>query len=768
MPYITVEIIVKGLVQGVGFRPFVFRLAKKHDLTGFVSNREFGVFIKVRGKKKEIELFLKELKKDAPSLSKISSINIRPAESKELFNKFIILESKKSCQVSTLVSPDISICKECYSEILNKHERRFEYAFTNCTNCGPRYTIIEKLPYDRANTSMKGFKMCNSCKNEFENPLDRRFHAQPIACPACGPQLNLFNGKRYCHENVLKKAAIALKDGKILAIKGLGGFHLACNAYDSNAINSLRERKKRPFKPFAIMVKDIEVAKKLCILTKDAIETLKSQYAPIVISPKKEEAKLPHLISPNITDIGVMLPYTPLHALIFQQTDCPDALIMTSGNQKDEPLCFKNEHAIKKLSDFCDIFILHNRPIVTGIDDSVLRQTNIGNIFLRRARGYVPEPIELPFKLKQLLCVGAEMKNTFCLTKDNNVYVSQYIGELTNEPVFKFFRKNIKHLCKLFEIEPEIVGMDLHPDYLSSRFASELGLPTIKIQHHFAHAASVIAEHNLKTPVIGIILDGTGLGTDGTIWGGEILIAGHAKFKRVAKLKPFPLPGGDFCAKEPWRTNISTSIFAGIDKSVIKKKLPPNYVNNVDFIIEMIKKEVNSPFCSSCGRLFDAASSILGICHKNTHEAQAAMELEAKCTSFLKGADIKETNLFNFFSRNKSKFLKRSRDVEIEIDWSKAIKVIYESKNQGEKAAFFHAFLTWAFSEAAIILGQKYQIKNIVLSGGCFQNRVLIESVYNYLTEKGFKPYVNLKVPPNDGGISLGQAYIANKLKEMV
>ncbi len=764
MPCISLEIIIKGLVQGVGFRPFIFRVAKKYGLTGFVSNREFGVFIKISGDREKIESFLKEIKKASPPLSNITSIETKET-TLQIFKDFIINESKKAHYVSTLVSPDISTCDECYQEIIDKKQRRFGYAFTNCTNCGPRYTIIERLPYDRKNTSMKSFKMCTLCEQEFEDPSDRRFHAQPIACPACGPEIYLFNGKEKLNKNVFKEAALALKKGQILAIKGLGGFHLACSAYDSTVIGVLRSRKIRPYKPLAIMVRDLKVARRICLLSSEGEKTLTSMRAPIVVCPKNKTCNISHLVSPNITDVGLMLPYTPIHHLLFREKDCPDALVMTSGNSKDEPLCFKNSQALYKLGAFADLFVLHNRPIVTGIDDSVLRQTNVGTIFFRRARGFVPEPIDLSFDAKQVLAVGAELKNTFCLTKDSRAIVSQHIGDLANESVFSFFKKNIRHLCKLFDIEPELVGADLHPDYLSSRFAADLGLPVIRVQHHFAHAASVMAEHNLESPVIGIILDGTGLGTDGTIWGGEVLIAGHAKFKRVVRLKTFPMPGGESCIREPWRVNLSVSVLSGISDDIIKETIPIEQKKKFDFVLEMIKRGVNSPLSSSCGRLFDAVSSIVGICHKNSHEAQAAMELEASCASHLNGQNIIDTGYFNEFSSER--FFKKAKGVDFEIDWSHIINTIYQLKNKGDKAVFFHAFLIWAFSQAALLLSKKYKIKVVVLSGGCFQNRVLLEGFYNYLRKIGLKPYINLKVPPNDGGLSLGQAMVVNKYKEM-
>ena len=757
----TFEIKVRGIVQGVGFRPFIYRLAKRFGLTGFVSNTEEGVLIKASGDLNSLEGFLVSIRNEAPPLSRILDIQKRELEFKA-FDTFKVISSSKSGKVSTQIPPDIATCRECIDDILERDNRRYHYPFTNCTNCGPRYTIIESLPYDRPKTSMKVFKMCPECQREYNDPENRRFHAQPNACPLCGPRLIYKEGEKEDGNRPLEAAARSLKDGKIVAIKGLGGFHIAVSAYHDNGISLLRKRKNRPFKPFAVMVKDIETAKRICHVDDGSMSLLTSQMAPIVLMPKKENG-ISRLVSPNLFELGVMLPYTPLHYLLFMTEPCPDCLIMTSGNFSGEPLCTKNEEALLRLSRFCDGFLLHNREIYTGVDDSVIRTSSDKSIFIRRSRGYAPSPIPIKSTCKkEILAVGAELKNTFCLYKDGLSYLSQHVGDLKNSPTLNFFKRNIKHLETLLEITPEICVHDFHPDYLSSRYARERGPKLIGVQHHFAHAASVMAEHGVRGPALAIVLDGVGLGTDGTIWGGELLFCNGASFRRLSSLRPFRLPGGDMASREPWRSLLAILTEMGLSEEM------PGSVDpvKVAFLKEMIEKGINCPVTTSCGRLFDAVSSLLDICHINTYEAQAAMELEALCLSYLSGRNIVDTRAFK--EVQKMDFLKKGSWTDLEIDWQPIIELLL--KRAGEERAYlsalFHAFLIEGFSRAMLYFCEKFAVDKVLLGGGSFQNRVLLDGFFRFLEDKNINCLFNRNVPSNDGGISLGQAYVACLLNQ--
>jgi len=753
------------MVQGVGFRPFVYRLAMEMDVKGHVSNTEEGVIIKLKAKGPVVERFRKRIEFQCPPLAHITSIETKPAPCQG-FRDFQIIESRKGGKVTTQISPDIATCPECLKEIQDPSDRRFGYAFTNCTNCGPRYTIIKRLPYDRPCTSMKPFVMCGRCRADYQNPVDRRFHAQPNACPDCGPRLFFKDiSGRETTGNPLETAVRLLKHDGIIAIKGLGGFHLACSAFSNKAISTLRNRKKRMFKPFAIMAGDIEAAKRLGRFRNDNEKLLCSFSAPIVLVPRVQASSLSPLVAPKIQDIGIMLPSTPLHHLLFKTDGCPEALVMTSGNYRDEPLCTSNNDALVRLSDFVDGFLLHNRDIFTGVDDSVLRTCSRGHIFVRRSRGYAPAPIPFTAKGSGILGTGAELKNTFCLIKEGYAYPSQHIGNLVNRATFDFYRKNITHLSNLLEIEIKTVACDLHPDFLSTRFAADTGLPVIRVQHHFAHAASVMAEHQIHGPVVAICLDGAGIGTDGTVWGGEVLVCTEKDFKRKARLRPFGLPGGDVCAKSPWRAAISSLIRAFGPDAVIPEPIKQQIDGkSMDFVKNMILKGINSPMTSSIGRLFDAAAALCGICMENTYEAQAAMELETLCAAMLEGNLLSRTESFQYFLEN-DKLIRQKSDI-LELDWT----ALWHEKKHGAVNApeqfslLFHCFIVAGFSRIASRLCQAEGISQVVLSGGCMQNRVLVDGFLDFFSRIGIQCYLNRKVPANDAGISLGQAFIAANL----
>jgi len=761
-----VEIRVQGIVQGVGFRPFIYRLATGLGIKGQVSNTEQGVIIKAEGEKGTLKRFIEEIKGKSPPLSKISSVHsssIGPCH----FTSFEIVKSKKGGKVKTEISPDVATCNECLKEILDPKDRRHGYAFTNCTNCGPRYTIIESLPYDRPNTSMKHFPMCKRCKKEYEDPLNRRFHAQPNACPDCGPHLFFVDetGSRR-GADPLRLAVSYINADKIVAIKGLGGFHLACSAFSDRAISRLRRKKMRPYKPFAIMVKEVDVARRLALLGQDSEELLCSFMAPIVLFPKRTPERVSHLVAPNVSDVGIMLPYTPLHHLLFRTKGCPDALVMTSGNPKDEPLCTENKEALERLSGFVDAFVLHDRDIFTGVDDSVIRNFQKGHFFIRRSRGYVPAPIDFPGKKEGILGAGAELKNTFCLTKAGSAYLSQHIGNLVSAKTFSFYKRNIRHLADLLELKIRILSCDLHPDYLSTRFCLDSGLPVVRVQHHFAHAASVMAEHMIRGPVLAICLDGTGLGTDGTIWGGEVLVCTRTDFKRLGRIRPFPLPGGDACAKSPWRAGLSL-IFSAFGKDI---SLPATFRQidrkKIAFVKAMIEAQVNTPLTSSCGRLFDAVSALSGICMENTYEAQAAMELEALCLSALSGENIVKTGAFERFF-NDANIIRKGHSL-FELDWKPFLEEFFLQENPSSATDIsinFHAFLTAGLSKIATCCLDGHDIETVVISGGCMQNRVLLEGFVEFFRKRHISCLTNEKVPSNDGGICLGQAFVASGLE---
>ncbi len=767
----SLEIRVKGIVQGVGFRPFVYRLATRLSLKGSIANTSSGVIIKITGRKDAIDTFLEEIHHSHPPLARIQSLEISAISSKTNEEDFQIKESSREGSARTRVSPDTATCSKCVAEIMDKKNRRFDYAFTNCTDCGPRYTITRSLPYDRQNTSMKVFDMCERCLAEYRDPLDRRFHAQPNACHDCGPRLFWQDATGIYRDRPIDRAVTLLKGGGIIALKGLGGFHIAATALLDGPVETLRARKKRPFKPLAVMVKDLATAKRLCHVSTKAGQMLSSPWAPICILPKRAEEGLSDRIAPGLNELGIMLPYTPIHHLLFARNQCPEALIMTSGNPRGEPLCTDNQEALHRLKGFVDGFLLHDRDIYTGIDDSVVRIVGEKVLFVRRSRGFVPAPVELAFDMAPGLAVGAELKNTFCLFRTGEAFVSQHIGNLTNLSVLEFFQQNIEHMKALLEISPGYVVADLHPDYLSTRFAEESGLPVYRIQHHFAHAASVMAEHGIDGKVLALVLDGAGFGTDNTIWGGEILECSPNGFLRLARLSPFPLPGGDMAARQPWRLSLALLYAYRYSFHDLPDRFRPHVsLDKMEFVAQMIKRPVNTPLTSSCGRLFDAVSALIGLCYENSYEAQGAMMLEALCEQALMGRSILETREFSSLATSRYLWAKGD-EVAYEIDWRMCLERILEyekdGRNRGETSILFHAFLIAAFSRVLVKLKEERGISKVVLSGGCMQNRILVEGLLSYLEQMGLKVYINEQVPANDGGISLGQALIGAKNYEV-
>jgi hydrogenase maturation protein HypF len=760
----TVElarISARGVVQGVGFRPFVYQLATKYDLKGWVCNTSEDVKIEVQGESKDLKHFLAELQDNAPPLASIESITVNyhpPAD----YTSFEIRHSIAEEGKYQLVSPDIATCPACLREIFSPEDRRYHYPFTNCTNCGPRFTIIEDIPYDRPKTTMRSFIMCPDCQAEYDNPLDRRFHAQPNACPKCGPRLELLDarGNHVETQDAIAAASQLLKDGEILAIKGLGGFLLACDATSEKAVKLLRRRKRRPFKPLAIMVADMEEAKEHCYVSEAEEKLLTSAQSPIVLMRWKPESTVCQSVAPNLKYLGVMLPYTPLHHILLREVGLP--LVMTSGNISEEPIAKDNDEAIRRLSGIADYFLVHNRDIYARYDDSVTIIERGEAQLTRRARSYAPYPIHLPFTAKQVLGCGAEEKNTFCLTKDNYAFVSQHIGDMENMETLEHFQNTLALYKKLFRIEPEIVAYDLHPEYLPTKYALELGsqfshLKLVPVQHHHAHIVSCMVDNGVETPVIGVALDGTGYGSDGHIWGGEFLVADYKGFHRMGHLEYLPLPGGAAAIRRPYRTAVGY-LFKLLGEDSVSPKLA--FLKKVDAVeIELIKRQIqtglNSSLCSSMGRLFDAVSALIGIRGEIDYEGQAAIELEmaAYDTGDEVGNDSYPYSIIEHEGTN---------IIQLKELLAAVVSDLYRGVSKATISARFHNTIACIICEMCQLLADRTKINQVALSGGVFQNRLLLRKVVPLLESAGFSVLTHKQVPCNDGGISLGQAVIAN------
>ncbi len=746
------RIAVKGIVQGVGFRPFIHNLAEQLSLNGFVRNDTSGVAIEVEGEDRNVSRFLSRLETDAPPFSRIEKVG--RADLPPLgYRRFRIDPSQESEDRSTLVSPDIATCEDCLTELFNTQDRRFGYPFTNCTNCGPRFTIIEDVPYDRKNTTMEEFRMCAACREEYQDPDNRRFHAQPDACPDCGPTISLIDNLRGgpLRGNPVLRSSSLLKKGKIVAIKGLGGFHLACDAENPKAVSVLRKRKRRPCKPFALMTPGLERTREICDVGPEEERLLLSARRPIVLLKKKRPSPIAEQVAPGQRYLGVMLPYTPLHHLILRESNLP--LVMTSGNLSDEPIACENDEAFERLKGIADYFLIHNRRICTRCDDSVTVVFNGEESVLRRARGYVPEPIKLPFTSEtEILATGGELKNTFCLTKGDYAFLSQHIGDMDNLDTLVSFEGTIRHFKKLFHTEPKIIAYDLHPEYLSTKYAlSVQGVEKVGVQHHFAHIASCLAENSVEEKVIGVAFDGTGYGLDGNIWGGEFLIGDLEGFDRAGHLSYIPMPGGEAAIREPWRMAFSY-LYHALDERVLE--LPPLQRfgrERLNLLKKMVDLGLNCPLTSSAGRLFDAVSSILGLRDAVSYEGQAAIELEQIASPARK-------DRYDFeIAPQDGTILVEPRSVLIQIltDMEKGVPA-------SEISASFHNGMSRLILRVSSLLREKYGIDSVALSGGVFQNQFLLKRAHGLLMENGFTVYTHHLVPPNDGGLSLGQAVLAH------
>jgi hydrogenase maturation protein HypF len=771
---------ITGIVQGVGFRPFVYGLAKRFDLKGWVRNTSAGVDIEVDGTQSVLDGFISALKSELPPLARMDTFAVSFGEPGG-FSAFEIIHSEAVEGAFQPISPDVCICPDCLRELFDRADRRYRYPFINCTNCGPRFTIITDIPYDRPNTTMADFPMCPDCAAEYQDPLDRRFHAQPVACPVCGPKVWLENSsqqsavsdQQLSGEAAILEAQHLLAEGKIIAVKGLGGFHLACEATNAKAVSELRRRKLRVDKPFALMIPDLATVEMHCFVSAEERELLKSHQRPIVLLRRRPESTIAAEVAPKQDTLGVMLPYAPLHYLLLNADSQPlTALVMTSGNLSEEPIATGNDEARERLASLADAFLMHNRDIRTRCDDSVVRAPGTqepGNqetqlpdhpvpiYLLRRSRGYAPDPVQLPFDVPTLLATGPELKNTFCLTRERYAFLSHHIGDMENYETLRSFEDGVTHFERLFRIQPKAIVYDLHPNYLSTRYSLERAqresLPTVAIQHHHAHIAACMADNGLdgSAPVIGLAFDGTGYGTDEAIWGGEILLADYAGFERKFHLAYFPLPGGEAAIKRPARTALALLWSLGLEWDDWLAPLQDLCYEERLALRVQLERGLNSPRTSSMGRLFDAAAALAGVRQRVNYEAQAAMEFEA-------ALDEAESGAYQFGIQDGT------------IDLKSAISALLADVRAGASipviSARFHNGLAEMARTACDQIRRDAGVRAAALSGGVWQNMALLRRTVRGLRGDGFTVYVHRQVPANDGGLSLGQALVgAVKLK---
>jgi len=757
---------IRGIVQGVGFRPTLWRIAHELKLAGSVRNDGQGVLIEVWAETSSIDQLLLQLQAQLPPLAKIDSVQRQAIIGKAKATRFEIVASEAGA-VATAVVADAVTCRACLAEVKDPANRRYRYAFTNCTHCGPRFSIVKAIPYDRANTSMTAFKMCPACQAEYDDPADRRFHAQPNACPECGPSLWLLDnqGDRIACDDVIEQTARLIKAGQIVAIKGIGGFHLACDAANETAVHRLRQRKRRYHKPFALLAQDVEMIRRYAFIDEQEQTLLQSSAGPIVLLQAQGES-LAMGVAPGHRQLGFALPATPLHHLLLQALANP--VVFTSGNVSDEPQCIANEEALDRLGIIADAFLLHDREIVNRVDDSVVRSISGQATMLRRGRGYTPAAITLPLGFENgpaVLAMGAELKNTFCLTQSGQAVVSQHIGDLESAPVLADYRRQLQLYQSLYQHRPKIVVVDRHPNYLSTQLgrqlAEEQGITCVEVQHHHAHIAAVMAEHGLPMdtpPVLGIALDGLGMGVEGELWGGEFLLADYRGFQRLAAFEPVSLLGGSQAMREPWRNTVAQLLhwfdwqqllgkFGDLELIQYLEEKP------ITTLQQMAQRNLNSPLCSSAGRLFDAVAAALAICRDEVgYEGQAAIELEAMAS----GLDLSGV----------------AYPVEChQVDgltylawaslWRSLLDDLQQGVDRGEIAVRFHRGLIRAIADQAISLSRAHGVQTVVLAGGVFQNSLLLQGVRDLLTQGGINVLIPSGFPAGDGAISLGQAVVA-------
>ena len=784
------RIIVQGIVQGVGFRPFVYGQALNWGLSGFVLNDSQGVTIEVEGTSEALDGFQRALSNQPPPLARIDSFATEAIPPRHE-HAFVITHSQKGAERQALISPDTATCDDCLRELFDPTDRRYRYPFINCTNCGPRFTIVQDVPYDREKTTMQVFPMCPACQAEYDNPLNRRIHAQPNACPLCGPQVQLHDpvnpnsvgagavegmGGDACvardgsHDpDPIVAASQLLADGIILTIKGLGGYHLACDGLNTEAVQRLRQRKHREAKPFALMVPDLETAHQLCRISDAEAELLQSRRRPIVLLSQRPDCPVAPAVAPACNTLGLMLPYTPLHHLLMQSfaqsiaPGCPAVLVMTSGNVSDEPIAYQDDDAQARLATIAAGMLTHNRDIHMRCDDTVMRIAADGEQFFRRSRGYAPEPVSLSNELPlPLLACGGHLKNTFCIGKGRQAFISHHIGDLENLETLTSFREGIEHYQRLFDIYPEAIAYDLHPEYLATKYALDTDIPQkIGVQHHHAHIASVLAEHGLQGPVIGVAADGTGFGTDGAVWGCEIMAADLTGFERLAHLAYMPLPGGEQAVRQPWRM-AATYLAQTYGDTFLELDIP--FVHQLDrpkwrTLSQMITKGINSPSTSSLGRLFDAVAALLCLRSEVLYEGQAAIELEmlAQSSHYVQGGGhASQMKPYPFIIQYQT---------PAKLDVTSMVRAIVDDIQQNlpvhEIAMRFHCTIAELLATACLKAREQTGLNMVALSGGVFQNRLLLEQLMLCLDAMSFQVYINRRVPPNDGGLSLGQLAVA-------
>jgi hydrogenase maturation protein HypF len=748
------RITVQGIVQGVGFRPFVYRLAHELELAGWVANSSQGVTIEVEAASTGLSLFISRLQTQLPPHAAIHHLDWHsvPVVGE---TKFEIRHSDAVGAKTALVLPDLATCPECLKEMMDSTNRRYRYPFTNCTHCGPRFSIIQGLPYDRPSTTMRAFEMCDECRAEYENPLDRRFHAQPNACPKCGPQLALWdkNGTvQAIRDEALVATAEAIRQGKIAAVKGMGGFHLMVDARNMEAVARLRLHKHREEKPLAVMYPSLNRIKQDCEVSELEEKLLTSSAAPIVLL-RRLRSEVAANVAPGNPYLGAMLPYTPLHHLLLCELGFP--IVATSGNLFGEPICTDEHEALQRLGAIADLFLVHNRPIERHVDDSIVRVAAGRELMLRRARGYAPLPIELPKTAPTLIAAGAHLKNTAAVTAGQHVFISQHIGDMDTVQAYDSYQRVINDFQRLYELHPSTVVCDLHPDYRSTQYAEASGLPVVRVQHHYAHVLSCMAENQLEAPALGISWDGTGYGLDGTIWGGEFLLVNQSSFERIAHLAVFPLPGGEQAVREPRRSALGLlySLFGDdipLDLLPIQSFSP----SGLSLLKTSLRKGINAPLTSSAGRLFDAVASLIGVRQITSFEGQAAMELE-----FIQDRSKSDKCYPFHITEATSGRVPTQRMIDLKLMVMAIIDDVRAGIQANEISAAFHNTLAEMIVTAAKLTAEK----RVVLSGGCFQNKTLLEKTIQRLEAEGFQPYWHRQVPPNDGGIALGQIMAALK-----
>lgn len=771
------RIIVQGIVQGVGFRPFVYGQARRWDLVGFVLNDSQGVTIEVEGTDTALDGFQRALQDQAPPLAHIDSVTCEliPVCHEDAFT---IAHSQKGAERLALISPDTATCRDCLRELFDPADRRYHYPFINCTNCGPRFTIVQDVPYDREKTTMRVFQMCPACQVEYDDPGNRRFHAQPNACPVCGPRVLLLDSilnspaRAMQHATTsdtdpITSAALRLAAGAVLAIKGLGGYHLACDAFNGEAVQRLRQRKQREAKPFALMVLDMETARQLCQVNESEAALLQSQRRPIVLLAQQPDCSVAPGVAPHCNTLGIMLPYTPLHYLLLHafaeviEAGRPAALVMTSGNVSDEPIAYQDDDAWHRLASIADGMLTHNRDIYMRCDDPVVRIIARGEQFFRRSRGYAPEPVSLSIELPvPLLACGGHLKNTFCLGKGRRAFLSHHVGDMENLETLTSFREGITHFQRLFDIYPEAVAYDLHPEYLATKYALDAPIPQkIGVQHHHAHIASVLAEHGLRDAVIGVAADGTGYGTDGAVWGCELMVADLSAFERLAHLAYMPLPGGEQAVRQPWRM-AAVYLAQAFGEDFLQFDIA--FVQQLDrskwhVLSQMMTRNINSPPTSSLGRLFDAVAALLCLRSEAMYEGQAAIELEVLAQASLESSlRASAPHIYPFTI---------GEQMPAQFDVRPMIRAIVSDIQHGvstqEIALRFHRTIAELLALACLEARKSTGLDVVALSGGVFQNRLLLEQLMKRLEAMAFRVYINRRVPPNDGGLSLGQLAVA-------